>query len=51
VDGKGGFATAALLVSYDDDVRQKLNAARWHDRRTHYSALPTTPKDVSHQAS
>ena len=26
VHGKGGFASAALLVSYDDDVRRRLHA-------------------------
>jgi hypothetical protein len=36
VHGKCGFATAALLVAYDDDVRQRLRATGWHDRCTHY---------------
>ena len=40
VHGKCGFATAALLVPYDDDVRRRLHAAGWYDRGTHYWAKP-----------
>ena len=32
--------TAALLVSYDDDVRRRLRAPAWHDRCAHDPALP-----------
>src|SRR5215468_6475862 len=35
VHGKCGFATAALLVSDDDDVRPGPHATRWHDRVMH----------------
>jgi hypothetical protein len=48
VHGKCGFATAALLVAYDDDVRRRLRAAGWHDRYTHYFTRPfTVRKTVS----
>jgi hypothetical protein len=37
VHGKRGFATAALLVSYDDDVRRRRRpAVGWTDRCAHY---------------
>ena len=40
VHGKRGFAAAALLVSYDDDVRRRLRARGWNDRSAHYPVLP-----------
>src|SRR5215471_10780672 len=51
VHGKSGFATAALLVAYDDDVRWRLHAAGWHDRGTHYWAKPLWGENLSHLAS
>ena len=42
VHGKCGFATAALLVAYDDDVRRRVPSAGWHDRCTHYITRPFT---------
>jgi len=41
VHGKRGFAAAALLVSYDDDVRRRLRARGWNDRCAHYPVLPS----------
>src|SRR5262249_40947862 len=51
VHGKGGFAAAALLISDDDDVRQRLHVARWYDRGTHYRAKPLLRHKVAHQPS
>jgi hypothetical protein len=49
VHGKGRFASAALLVSYDDDVRRRFRARGWNDRSAHYPVLPSregTPIDL-----
>lgn len=41
VHGKRGFATAAFLVAYDNDVWRR-RCAGWHDRCTHYYTRPFT---------